>query len=71
MSELKLYQFQNIAMEQICPECQGKCALPDYKPELHCRQRCLNCGGEGKVLTPEGKNFMDFVARHYNFLYQN
>lgn len=67
MPKLKLYQFQGIRMEQLCPVCHGDPKnSPDkinQKSHLY-NGECSGCKGWGKVLTPEGREFINFCGEY-------
>jgi len=52
MSELKLYQFQGVIMEQFCPVCKGS---PETSPQKHSITK--QCAGrqEGGIRNDMGR----------------
>jgi len=69
MSELKLYQFQGVIMEQFCPVCKGS---PETSPQKHgITKQCAGCQDYGKILTPAGDELIDFVAENFIRKYRN
>lgn len=55
-SKHKLFYFQGVKMEQICPVCKGE--------SVDSKVFCEKCGSTGKTLTPAGNEFMNFVYQH-------
>jgi len=68
MPEIKLYQFQGVVMEEICPVCKGDPINSPKKETIGLnKDRCLGCYGRGKILTPEGKKLVDFLTNYLPF----
>ena len=63
MPKPKLYSFQGVQMEEYCPVCKGNIENP---PEIiksgYYLGCCVKCKGDGKILTPEGKEFIHFIG---------
>ena len=64
LTGIKLYYFQGVKMEEICPVCNGD---PDNSPDKNSRGRCNKCLWRGKILTSEGKNLVDFLTNYLPF----
>jgi len=62
----KLYSFQGVIMEKVCPVCKGDHINSPQKQTIgRNKDLCLGCKGKGKIPTPEGKQFMEFITTHF------
>jgi len=53
-------------MEIVCPVCKGDHINSPQKQTIgRNKDLCLGCKGKGKILTPEGKQFMEFITTHF------